>query len=324
MMKKRFGQSATEYAMIAAFAMMVILPATYFFYSYSHSTEKRIEEAQLNKLAKDIAVNAEKVYYLGGYPSLITLEEQFPDGIAYIDINRNWSGKKSEINFWIRTENGIYERSYPVNFNLMGFFGNVSLSKGTRQVKIAASYNRSNTPYVLVSIDSNCFISTKYDLDNDGSYVKASDLAVCTPCMGQPSSGACEPCDYNGNCIVDNDDLVMWQILANGNSPPKASISGPSQIAFGTSGSFSYSANDVDGNFAGNVLIYYTPSLSNSPSLIPSCPSPCSWSPPAKGSYYVFVEAVDSELFRCSGNPFGSNNGNSDCGFDDNILVYVI
>ncbi len=323
-MKKRLGQSATEYAMIAAFAMMVILPATYFFYSYSHSTEKRIEEAQLNKLAKDIAVNAEKVYYLGGYPSLVTLEEQFPAGIKYIDIQRNWSGKRSEINFWVSTENGIYERSYPANVNLMGFFGDTSVTPGTRKVKIAASYNRTGAPYVLVSIDSDCFISTTYDLDGNGNYDIPADLAVCTPCIGQSASGACEKCDFNGNCFVDNADLVMWQILANGNSPPKASISGASIISFGSSGSFSYSGNDIDDNLAGNVRIYYTPTSSNSPSLIPGCPSPCSWTPPAKGSYYVFVEATDTQLFKCSGNTFGFSDGTADCGYDDNVMVSVI
>ncbi|MBI2133716.1 hypothetical protein HYU11_03475 [Candidatus Woesearchaeota archaeon] len=328
-MKKRSGQAATEYAMIVGFAMLVILPATYFFYVYSSSSEKRIEEAQINKVARDITVFSEKVYYMGGYPSQTVLDEQFPDNIRFIWVTRNWSINQNLLSFWIETGDGIYERSYPVDVNIMGLFTERDYNPGNRKLRIAASHNRTGAPFVLITLDSNCYISTDYDINNDGGY-DANDLAVCTsvPCgSGTPATGVCEPCDYNGNCIVDNNDLVMWNMLSNGNSPPTASIYAPKKATVGIPVQISATSVDVDNNL--NIhSIFYTPTSTNASVHIITCGAamnPCetAWTPPAQGEYYIYLQSTDTEQIKCSGNPFGYMDGTADCGFSDYVTVTV-
>ncbi len=324
-MKKRSGQAATEYIMIVAFAMMVILPATYFFYSYSHATSYRIKESQLNKMAKEILINSEKVYYLG-YPSMVTIESQFPDNIKYMQVWRNWSNKTNEINFWVDTGSDVSERSYPGDVNMLGFFDEKSLSEGTKNVKVMASVNKTGAPYVLLTIDSRCVVSIQYDAENDGD-VDANDFGKCSqvPCIGQAAAGACQPCDYNGNCNVDNNDLVLWNILTTGNNPPYASISGPANAINGNPVTYFLSAVDVDDRVI-TIRLYYTPVSSNNPALVDSCAGvdTCqkSWTPSSTGAYYVFIEVLDSSV-KCTGNPFGATDGTADCGFNDYLTVTV-
>ncbi|GEM_PF-1075948 len=337
MQKKRRNraQAATEYAMVAAFALLIIIPSTYFFYSYSHSAQQRINEAQLTKLGRDIMNNAESIYYLG-YPSQITLEEQMPADIRHISVYRDWNKKVNELNFQYYSGNGYSENSFPSRINIMGFFENTSWTEGTKNVRIFASRNNTGAPYVLVTFTGDCAFQDSYDSDGNGA-VGESDFAKCAGigCFGKQASGNCEPCDYNGNCKVDWADLVMWKILVNGNNPPKAEITGPGTATAGNPATYTIQASDVDANLK-RIELYSTPVSGELLTTIGYCDfaetetSTCTtlqWTPSMAGTYYLIATANDSTpapgTGACSGNPFGVSNGVSDCGFRDYITVTV-
>ena len=83
-MKKR-GQAATEYLLVGSLITLIIIPAIYIFYGYSQSSNKEIEQSQLNKVGTDIVSVAEQVYYLGE-PSKVTIDETMPAGIVGIEV----------------------------------------------------------------------------------------------------------------------------------------------------------------------------------------------------------------------------------------------
>lgn len=329
---KKRAQAAVEYVMVAAFALLIIIPATYFFYSYSHSAQQRINEAQLSKLGRDIVNNAESIYY-HGYPSQITLEEQMPAGIRHIEVYRDWNKKVNELNFRYYSGNGYAENSFPSRINIMGFFENTSWTEGTKNARLFASRNNTGAPYVLVTFTGDCAFQDSYDSDKSGT-VDDTDFAVCNGCLGQQASGACETCDYNGNCKVDWADLVMWKILVKGNNPPKAEISGTEKATAGIPATYTVHASDVDSNL-NHVELYATPISSELLTSIGSCDfaetatSTCTptWTPATAGTYYLIATARDSTpspgTGLCSGNPFGLSNGTADCGFRDYVTVTV-
>lgn len=334
MQKKRWkgAQAAVEYAMVAAFALLIIIPATYFFFAYSHSAQQRINEAQLAKLGRDIINNAESIYYLG-YPSQITLEEQMPANIRYIEIYRDWNKKVNELNFRHYSGSGYAENSFPSRINIMGFFENTSLTEGTKNVRLFASRNNTGAPYVLVTFTGDCAFQDNYDSDKSGT-VDTDDFTACNACFGQQASGLCEPCDYNGNCKVEWADLVMWKILVKGNNPPKAEITGPETATAGSPITYTIQASDVDANL-NRIELYATPISSELLTSAGFCDfaetatSTCTptWTPATAGTYYLIATATDSTPLPgtglCSGNPFGLSNGLADCGFKDYVTVTV-
>ncbi len=329
-MKKRSGQAATEYIMIAAFALIVILPATYFFYTYSLGAQASIKDAQVNKLARDILTNAEKVHYLGGYPSLMTVDEQFPDNIRHMEIIRDWSGKKNELNFRLEGSDGVVERSYPTDVPLIGFYNERDWSGGPKKVRLIASYNASKAPFVLVDIGGECFISKAFDVNGNGD-INNNDYNQCKTCFddGGQLTGDCGHCDYNGNCLVDLSDSVLWKILARGNSPPTATISGPSAIS--GNAEFTITAKDIDGNLKKGWIKWYRDSDDEKGDIGNQCNlqsgETCSrtWINPDPGQYHVFPVIEDDDnpfVGKCTGN-LTKEWGEADCGYDDYLTVTV-
>ena len=53
------AQAATEYLLIGGLIILIILPAIYVFYSYSHQSNLEMKQSQLNKVGTDIVDLAE-------------------------------------------------------------------------------------------------------------------------------------------------------------------------------------------------------------------------------------------------------------------------
>ncbi len=311
--------------MIAAFALMVIVPAAYFFYSLAQGGEAELKEAQLAKVAKDVLSNAEKVHYMGGYPSMATIEEQFPQNIKYMWISRDWSNRRSELNFWVETPNGLEERSFVTDIPIMGFFKQEDWSGGNKKIRLIASYNNSNDPYVLVTAGSDCGISVGYDVTQDGQ-VNSHDALACRRCsdFGDPSpylNVDCMDCDFNGNCIVDDADGVIRNLATNGNNPPSGSFSGPTQVASGSPAVFTINANDIDGNLDSATLYAYKNGGVDS---WVSCPlsgfaSSCERSLNLQPGTYRLEVVIEDPNSRCWGSSIYPDNvatwGTLSCGY---------
>ncbi|MEK7522741.1 MAG: hypothetical protein AAB569_04105, partial [Patescibacteria group bacterium] len=106
------------------------------------------------------------------------------------------------------------------------------------------------------------------------------------------------------------------------NSPPTGTLSCPTQIILGQTGSFNLSGSDVNGNLSSSGLYYSLTSPEhwydnnntdcNTSPYCPqrvactgaSCSTSASWTPPAVGSYYVTANYYDSDGAKCSGNVF--------------------
>ena len=74
------GQSSLEYLMVVAITFVIILPATYLFYSYSKESSYEINDAQATKLGRTIVDAAESIFY-SGKGSKAVLELNVPDNV---------------------------------------------------------------------------------------------------------------------------------------------------------------------------------------------------------------------------------------------------
>ncbi|MBI3034596.1 hypothetical protein HYY72_05550 [Candidatus Woesearchaeota archaeon] len=333
MLKKRGfqekAQVATEYMIVSAFVLMIILPAMYFFYTFGDTTQKQISNDQITKIGRDIVNNAESIYYLG-YPSQMVIDEQMPANVEDFSIYRDWNGNLNEIRFKLSNGLEYNEVSFKSRVNILGYFDKPSHAQGAKSIRLAASYNKSGAPYVLIAVGGNCLISTNYDVNLDKS-VDSLDYDQCKLCAGtSPLSDTCKFCDYNGNCEVEWQDLAMWKTLTTGSTHPTASISGPENAAINQPYSYTASAMDVDSNLA-SIKIYLKEPDGNIQQILPTCSfsqaqsSSCtvSWTPAYAGVYHVFPVAEDDAGLQCTGNPSGLNDGVVDCGFDDYMAVYA-
>ena len=141
-MKKR-GQAATEYLLVGSLITLIIIPAIYIFYGYSQSSNKEIEQSQLNKVGTDIVNIAEQVYYLGE-PSKVTIDATMPSGIAGVEVWKNqelvfFLNDGSEISFKskvnITTNKACTDRCY-------GKFTERFYSPGLKSIIIEAKKDR--------------------------------------------------------------------------------------------------------------------------------------------------------------------------------------
>lgn len=79
------AQISTEYLIILGIAIAAILPAGYFFYQYSASSNDQAIRSQIETIGNEILVNAESVYGLAE-GSLVSLDIKYPDTVKDIYI----------------------------------------------------------------------------------------------------------------------------------------------------------------------------------------------------------------------------------------------
>ncbi|MBI4438698.1 hypothetical protein HY640_02090 [Candidatus Woesearchaeota archaeon] len=331
MLKKRPGQISLEYAMVLSFVLLLILPAGYFLYTYTSNVQKQTQANSLNAIGRDVSNNGEAVFYLG-YPSLITFEENMPEGVEYMEIYRDWNQKVSDLNFWFKSSTGPTELSFPSRVRMMGFFDKADFSQGVKNVRTFVSRNNTGQPYVFVTFSGECQISADYNscvpvppCNNPG--VTIEDYTNCGSCIVGGGID-CYKCDYNGNCVTDNYDLLIWKMMVYGNSPPTASITGPATARIGVPVTLTATANDVDGNLDQVTISDFWAQLA----LCPASPCQVSTTFTEAGLYTVYVTASDlttnpfpATVLSCTGDPRPGalTTGVADCGYHDYIEISV-
>src|SRR3989338_9153645 len=102
------AQVAMEYMLVLALILIVIVPATYVFYTYSQSSVRQIDEAQLTRFGQDIITTAENVYYLGS-PSAIVVEGQMPSNVRDIKVISDISQGVNELVFYVDRDSKLTE-----------------------------------------------------------------------------------------------------------------------------------------------------------------------------------------------------------------------
>ncbi|MFT4260821.1 MAG: hypothetical protein ACMXX9_00120 [Candidatus Woesearchaeota archaeon] len=103
---KKKGQSSIEFLMIVAVATALLLPTSYFFFSYAQGSTTQIASAQINTAGIAIKQAAEEMYGVGPN-SWKTIEIRLPDIIIETGIRNN-----NELYFTYNTQNGISQNVY--------------------------------------------------------------------------------------------------------------------------------------------------------------------------------------------------------------------
>ena len=241
-MKHAIGQAAFEYILTASVIGIMILPAAYFFYSYSSSSADQIDKAQLDRLGRDIINTAEKVYYQGP-PSRTQLEVRMPKSVKNLSIIGDWGTGAQMLLITATSGNSLTDFPYPSRVNINGTFNNsfyeLSISPGIKQINIEAyelpsSSGGQTTSFVYINFGGRCPRSATYDFNGDG-HVLADDRNFIGDCNnnapGRPKVrpektwrpgwfynigcgvkfyAVCMNADYDGDCDVDNDDVAQF------------------------------------------------------------------------------------------------------------------
>src|SRR3989338_5272195 len=138
----RSSQSSLEYLLVVAITFVIILPATYLFYSYSKESSYEITDAQITKIGRTIVDSAESIFY-SGQGSKTVLELNIPDNVDSAQIV---DGR--EIVFNVTTNFGISEIVFFSSVNLTTTSSNCNAnicnipglaSSGLKKVKIERS-----------------------------------------------------------------------------------------------------------------------------------------------------------------------------------------
>ncbi len=114
-MKKR-SQVSVEFIMIFALAMMILIPAAYFFRNFVLESSDRILISRVDEIANSILTKADKIYAYGP-PSKTTLEINMPSQISRMYI-KYIEGEEYYLVFTILASNGeqdlLYESAVPI------------------------------------------------------------------------------------------------------------------------------------------------------------------------------------------------------------------
>ena len=160
----RSGQAATEYLMIAAFIGVLIIPATFLYYSYAQETSKQIDAIQIDRFGRNVVSTAERFYY-HGHPSTIQLEETLPANIVNMTIEFSPASLDDPTDTYLlvvtlrgnKGENVTF--GFPTDVPINGTFGPRSLTPGKKKVRIsAAPAIGSEGPFVTINLEEeNCY-----------------------------------------------------------------------------------------------------------------------------------------------------------------------
>lgn len=101
----RRAQFAMEYLLVVAFSVMLTIPLIWYLFQGYNDMTKDVHVEQLSEVAREVAFQAEKVFYQGpGSRSVISA--YFPPGVTNANITKSGNGA------WIE-------------FELDGFVGNI-------------------------------------------------------------------------------------------------------------------------------------------------------------------------------------------------------
>lgn len=132
-----------EYLLVIGFSLVILIPVTALLYEEYNNNKEDVYIEHLNELAREIAFQSERIYYLGA-PSKTTIDAFFPPNLEYISID------KHTITFKLHNVNTIISQDVPILLqgSLQTFQGP---HKITLQVNDAATPLDASDDYVLIT-----------------------------------------------------------------------------------------------------------------------------------------------------------------------------
>ncbi len=151
----RKAQYSVEYLMVTGLAFLILVPALFLFYQFSHSQSIEIEQNQILRLGSRMSIYAQEAYNQG-LDTKLTLQEQFPGILKNITFDRYNNDIGGEFSFH------LYPQYFPNEDISIGFFvpANVSIDTeniiwgpGLRTVVFKTLEDANGNLYVNVSIE---------------------------------------------------------------------------------------------------------------------------------------------------------------------------
>ena len=127
--KRARAQVSLEFSIILGFATLMIIPTIIVFYTQIKETSDRFVIQQAGRVARQIADEAEKVYY-NGVPSKSLLKVYIPRSVQSISITNN------EVVLSLKISNSTSEIAAPCRVNISG---SIKSGEGFRYIKFEAS-----------------------------------------------------------------------------------------------------------------------------------------------------------------------------------------
>lgn len=235
------GQAAFEYMLIALVIGVMILPAAYLFFRYSSGTAEQLDQAQLDRLGRDVVAAAEKIYYEGS-PSRTEIEARMPKGVLNVSIIGDWNSGAQLLLIRARSMDTITDFPYPSKININGSFNGslaeVTTGAGIKKITVEAydvpGPGGKITSFAHINFGGRCPASTYHDYASGGGYTAEDHsfiMGCCANLPGRPKyrpsvtwqSGwfnmvppitdsfmVCMNADLDGDCDVDAADYLAW------------------------------------------------------------------------------------------------------------------
>jgi hypothetical protein len=92
------AQASFEYMAVLAIGLIILVPFVYLFQQYSSQSVNNIQTTVLRTIGDDIINSAETAYYMG-YPSRLTLQENFPSGVQDMSLTADWGAHSNQLTF---------------------------------------------------------------------------------------------------------------------------------------------------------------------------------------------------------------------------------
>ncbi len=125
------GQFSFEYLLVVGFALMIILPVTYYGYVAFQQSKTEVDLASIDKIGFEITNNARTVYNLGEH-TRFTLQLNFPEGIENISI----VGPPSEPEYYLEIDAYGSELLFYSPVLLSATFTEQNLNPGLKNVRL--------------------------------------------------------------------------------------------------------------------------------------------------------------------------------------------
>jgi len=200
--RNKSAQAAMEYLMMMGLITIIIIPTTFLFYSYASESAEDIDKAQIDKFARDLITTAETVYYLG-YPSRIVIKERLPNTVESISVVQDPVSGIYLLIVDVRTQDGISTQSYPTAVNILGVFGEETITAGIKTIRVEAGPVIGGSAVVTVNIgeDPTCDDATIHNTCSSTQPQYCFNSVLLNNCQECGCAGTLL-CKADGSCLI--------------------------------------------------------------------------------------------------------------------------
>jgi len=134
-MRRAKGQASFEYILVVGLALVLLVPGTYLFYSFSKVSNDQVVGARINGAGNELLGTVEEVYAVG-QNSWRTVTINFPDNVRNVYVLDD-----EELVITYDTQNGVSDAVFFSKVNISApYGGNISLSftPGLTKVKVSS------------------------------------------------------------------------------------------------------------------------------------------------------------------------------------------